>query len=260
MTDDSWRPRIYAHRGSSATHPENTLSAFRAGLAKGADGIEFDVHLSEDDHPVVHHDYDLSRTTTGHGLVHEQKLSYLRSLSAGAWFGGNFIDEQIPLLQEVLALPCASFELELKGLPTHRLLDAVISAARNQGALERITFTSFHLVLLCALRARLPDAHLALFSRPRMPRMSTHLYGQVLTETAALAGIKVVQLWPDHLTSPLIDHLRDRGLTVQAAAVNTEFDIQRALDIEVDQLTTDDPALAVSIMLDRLWAREPATL
>lgn len=38
---------IFAHRGSSKTHPENTMPAFQAALESGADGIELDVPAYE---------------------------------------------------------------------------------------------------------------------------------------------------------------------------------------------------------------------
>src|SRR3712207_8584644 len=34
---------VWAHRGASAAAPGNTLAAFAAAVASGADGIEFDV-------------------------------------------------------------------------------------------------------------------------------------------------------------------------------------------------------------------------
>ena len=56
-------PRVFAHRGGSALAPENTIAAFESGLARGADGLELDVHLSRDGVVVVHHDRTLERTT-----------------------------------------------------------------------------------------------------------------------------------------------------------------------------------------------------
>ncbi|HEL7278968.1 TPA: glycerophosphodiester phosphodiesterase [Listeria monocytogenes] len=36
---------IFAHRGSSGTHPENTIPAMKAAILSGADGIELDIHV-----------------------------------------------------------------------------------------------------------------------------------------------------------------------------------------------------------------------
>lgn len=53
----------YAHRGASAYYPENTLSAFYAGVNMGANGIETDIHITKDDILVLFHDDELSRVT-----------------------------------------------------------------------------------------------------------------------------------------------------------------------------------------------------
>ncbi|MFP3441300.1 glycerophosphodiester phosphodiesterase family protein, partial [Pantoea sp. SIMBA_133] len=60
---------IYGHRGSSGTHPENTLISFQAAHKAGAQGIELDVQLTKDLVPVVIHDERLERTTNGIGFV-----------------------------------------------------------------------------------------------------------------------------------------------------------------------------------------------
>src|SRR5215207_5148781 len=88
---------IYAHRGASVDHPENTLRAFRHALALGVDGIELDVHATADGIPVVIHDRDIRRTTTGVGYVDEIPLAWLQTFDAGA-------GERVPSLAEVLAL------------------------------------------------------------------------------------------------------------------------------------------------------------
>ena len=49
-------PITFAHRGARLLHPENTLPAFRAGLAHGARGLESDAWLSADGQVVLTHD------------------------------------------------------------------------------------------------------------------------------------------------------------------------------------------------------------
>ena len=44
-----------AHRGFSGRYPENTMLAFEKALEIGAEGIEFDVHLSKDGELVIIH-------------------------------------------------------------------------------------------------------------------------------------------------------------------------------------------------------------
>ena len=55
------RPMVIAHRGFSTGHPENSLEAFEAAIAAGADAIETDVRLSRDGVAMCSHDPDLKR-------------------------------------------------------------------------------------------------------------------------------------------------------------------------------------------------------
>ena len=66
--------------------PENTLAAFAAGLAAGAERLELDVHATADGEVVVIHDAMLERTTEGSGPVAALPLAALERLDAGYRF------------------------------------------------------------------------------------------------------------------------------------------------------------------------------
>ena len=55
------RPRVIAHRGSSAAHAENSWAAFEAAVADGADAIECDVQATRDGVLVMRHDLMLGK-------------------------------------------------------------------------------------------------------------------------------------------------------------------------------------------------------
>src|ERR671912_2582037 len=102
-------PLVFAHRGGSKLRPENTMAAFDHGLALGADGLEFDVRLSSDGVPMVHHDETLNRTTSGTGPLSSHSVAALELLDAGHHFrdlsGGTWRGQggRIPPLESVLA-------------------------------------------------------------------------------------------------------------------------------------------------------------
>lgn len=62
-------PIRFAHRGASAHAPENTLEAFELALRLGANGLESDVWVTSDGHPVLDHDgkawYQFRRRSIG---------------------------------------------------------------------------------------------------------------------------------------------------------------------------------------------------
>lgn len=56
------KPLLKAHRGDRKNFPENTFEAFSSAFEKGADGIEFDVQLNQENIPIVVHDYLFDKT------------------------------------------------------------------------------------------------------------------------------------------------------------------------------------------------------
>ena len=111
-----------AHRGDWRVAPENSLAAFRAAIAQGADGIEMDSELTADGQLVLMHDDTVDRTTNGKGRVAEMTLAEIRKLDAGAWFDSAFRGERIPTLEEL----AAAYE------PTRA--DSVAKMPRDSGA------------------------------------------------------------------------------------------------------------------------------
>ena len=67
-------------------------------MSLGADGLEFDVHLSRDGVVVVHHDATLERTTNGHGPVAALTADELSRLDAGYHFGWSRVRLRRPEL------------------------------------------------------------------------------------------------------------------------------------------------------------------
>src|SRR5918998_6826950 len=142
---------IYAHRGASAIHPENTLRAFRHALALGVDGIEFDVQATADGVPVVIHDRDVGRSTDGTGYVDEISLARLKAFDAGD-------GERVPTLADVLALvgDAAHLDVEIKGSNVERAVLDVLA----QYPTVRWAISSFAWDTLRSLRRLDPAAEL----------------------------------------------------------------------------------------------------
>jgi glycerophosphoryl diester phosphodiesterase len=95
---------LCAHRGVMATHPENTLPAFREALRLGAHMIEFDLRLTRDGAIALMHDAKVDRTTDGEGRFSDMTLAELRRLDAGVRKDARFAGTRIPTFEETLAL------------------------------------------------------------------------------------------------------------------------------------------------------------
>ncbi len=75
---------IIGHRGSSGTHPENSIPALREVIRAGADMVEFDVRLTRDKQLVLCHDPSLYRTHRISSRVRDLSLKEVQRRTAGS--------------------------------------------------------------------------------------------------------------------------------------------------------------------------------
>ncbi len=247
------KPQVFAHRGGAALRPENTLLAFDHGLSLGADGLEFDVHLSRDGVVVVHHDPTLERTTNGRGPIAALTAAELARLDAGYHFEGfRGLAGGVPTLRQVLErYPSATLIIELKvndPVLAHRAIDEV----RSAGAIDRVAIGSFGTRVLRAARAYEPrlltgasreETRLALYrSRIRWPSRNPPNDAFQVPEVSGSTRV----------VSPLfVRHAHHAGVAVQVWTVNDETDMHRLLDWSVDGLISDRPDIAVEVVRRR---------
>lgn len=173
MTADRM-PLVIARRGASAEAPENTIAAFELALTQGADGILLDVHLSQDNHPVVISDFTLERTTDGTGPVRQLTVRELKRLDAGGWRGRRFRGQRIQTLQEVFERfrDRARFWIELRGGSDvyPGIEECVVSTVEIYEVLEGALLQSVDLATLARIRSLNRELRVAQIVRDRTGR------------------------------------------------------------------------------------------
>lgn len=180
---------VIAHRGASAYHPENTMSAFRRAYEMGAEMIELDILLSKDGIPVAIHDETLERTTNGKGKVAELTLKELKELDAGSWFDDHHIGERIPTLEEVLEFAKGKIALNIE-IKTEAVTDHVhngieektLQLVKKHEMEGHVLFSSFDYRAISHLRELDVDISTALLyekslSDHRSPTELVSMYG-----------------------------------------------------------------------------------
>ena len=169
------RIKIIAHRGMGPTSklsgkgsetedvpfpyvPENTLKAFRQSIEEGADGIEFDIYVTQDGVPVVIHDDELNVNVIGAdrngknlGLISEKTLEEIKQYDVGQ-------GETIPTLQETIeffiqynteraekSLLPLIMNVELKGIGSGEKSFSLINQYINDGLISKdyVVYCSF---------------------------------------------------------------------------------------------------------------------
>lgn len=95
-------PRLCAHRGFNTVAPENSMPAFGAAVALGAEEIEFDLWSTKDGVLVSCHDSTLDRVSDGSGKIYDHTYEELLSLDFGSKHGEKFKGLRIPTFEEIL--------------------------------------------------------------------------------------------------------------------------------------------------------------
>jgi glycerophosphoryl diester phosphodiesterase len=245
-------PLVYAHRGGSKLRPENTVLAFDHGLSLGADGVEFDVHLSRDGVVVVHHDRTLERTTNGRGALAALTADELGRLDAGAHVPG-FAGAAggVPTLREVLRrYPSARMIIELK-LNEPVLAYKTIDEVRAADAVDRVALGSFGTRVLRAARAYEP--RIATGSSREETRLFLYRsWCRWPVRHPAYQEFQVPELaGSTRVVSPrFVRYAHEANCLVKVWTVDEEADMRRLLSWGVDGLISDRPDVAVRVVRD----------
>jgi glycerophosphoryl diester phosphodiesterase len=218
--------QIIGHRGSMATHPENTVPGFRHAMTCGADGVELDVAVTLDEQLVVTHD-----------LILKPDGREVRGFRAA--------DLPLPTLDEVLELAAPEnfwFDIEAKTPGPPRYAQLLSEAIRRSPRADRVLVRSFDHDLLRAFHA------LAL----EIPLAALIAYGSDEWVTIARsAGASIISPHVSTVNEERVARAHDGGIGVSVWTVNDPREWERLATMGVDAIITDDPAAAVRYFLGR---------
>jgi glycerophosphoryl diester phosphodiesterase len=132
------RPIVIAHRGASGYRPEHTLSAYRLGIAQGADYIEPDLVFTKDGVLICRHENEIGGTTdvaTRPEFADRRATKRIDGEDVTGWFTEDFT------LAEIRTLRCRERLPEVRpsntafdGLDTIPTFEEVIALAVAEGA------------------------------------------------------------------------------------------------------------------------------
>lgn len=214
---------VYAHRGSSRSHPENTMEAFEAAIAEGADGIETDLRLTMDGEIVLCHDPKFHRAE-----ISSTSFSTLRSIAAS--HGGN-----LPSLSDLLDLATGktSLNLEIKD-------PAVVGhLSRHKRLIADCLFTSFHAEAWTGVRWAWPAFKVG----PVLDR-----WGKVEMEAVERLKPDAVSLKASLWSPAALDFCGRAGADLLLWVVNDPTDALLARTAGVQGIFTDEPGKITSAL------------
>ena len=235
--------RIFAHRGASSTHPENTVAAFHEAVRVGADAIELDVQLTRDRQLAVFHDETLDRIAGVSGRVLDHSLAAIQEIDIGGRYADAFAGERVPSLRQVLReipetvllnIHAIAYSYSRKGLAAE-----LVDALDEVDAWGRCFVTS-DAQTLKRIRRLSPGAQTC--SLTRFPNPSDYLRHSVEL------GCPIIQPLRQMVSPEFLAAAHQNGLTVNVVYANTEEEMRELAQMGVDGIFTDHPELLKKVL------------
>lgn len=229
---------ILAHRGASADFPENTLDAFEAAVAQGADGVELDVMRCSSGELVVCHDEQLERLAHRPWWVHATPWWKLKRADVGSPLG--FKPARIPRLEEVFELLneelLVNVELKCDTVDDLGLTEAVGAYVEEQGLHARVLVSSFNPLCLMRLAASFPRIRRGQLIDPDKSWLLQQLWAPFTARDSTHPHFSQV-------TAERVEAWHAKGQQVAVWTVDDAVEARRLLQIGVECIITNRPAL-----------------
>lgn len=236
------RPIIFAHRGSSAYAPENTLSAFEIAIKQNVPAIELDATLTKDQRVVVFHDSNTERITGHKGKINQMTLAEVKALDAGSYFDVAFSGEKIPTLEEVFELVggkvLINIELKNYASPFDFLPQAVAHLIEKWKLQRTVFFSSFNPIALYRIKRQIPEVPIGLLTLDGKQGMFARSF------LGELCRYQAIHPHYSDVDANFVATHHKKGHLVNVYTVNEASLMQKLFDLGVDGIFTDDPLLA----------------
>lgn len=231
-------PRVCAHRGFNAVAPENSLPAYGAAVAMGAEEIEFDVRVTKDGVPVSIHDGKLDRTSDGVGNISDYTYEELLAFDFGVKKGEAFRGMKILKVEEILAkFSCHTImnvHLKTPKGAEHFDADALAELLRlfmKYDCEKYVYFMSGHDGTVEFLKKAAPHIPIC---------MGAGSEKWEIVDRAIKYGCKKVQLFKPYFNQEMVDKARAHGIICNVFWSDDPEETRHYLDMGIDTILSND--------------------
>ncbi len=234
------KQEITAHRGSSIKYPENTMLAFIGALNEQANWIELDVQQTKDDVLVVSHDNNLKRTTGKDINITDVNYDEIEEIDVGSYLNSNYPISYIPRLEDVIKWASSNnmkvnIELKPNGMEND-LEEKVIALIKKYNFEDNCVVASGKYEVLEKVKEIDDDIKTAY--------VMSFFYGDIIK----LDKVDVFSIEASSINSELVKKIHNNGKEIYAWTVNNSDSINKMLELNVDNIITDDVELAYRLL------------
>lgn len=229
---------ITAHRGSSTFYPENTLLSIGEAINENADYVEIDVRTTKDNYVVLFHDDNLKRIGDSKKEIKDMTLKEVKEIDAGYYKDKLFKGEEIPTLEEVFEKYKGKikFNIELKITNKNDVLpEKVAQLIHKYNMNNDVIVTSF-------------DKDTIENYKKQNPASKTGLIISKNIEDIENINCDLISLNYNLLAKELVEKLHKNNKEVYVWTLNNTNRINHAIDLDVDNIITNNVTLAKGIL------------
>lgn len=240
-------PRLCAHRGFSTAAPENTLPAFGAAIALGAQEIEFDLWETADGVIVSCHDDRLERVSNGTGLIYDHPYAELLELDFGSHFSDAFKGLKIVTFEEILRkfsghcimnvhVKTRDALCEFSEATLHRIAALIY----KYDAQRHVYFMSGNDNFLAMAQRLYPDIPRCCGAKyiPGTPDPWSETWNMV--DRALRYACRKIQLFKPYFNQEMIDRAHANGIICNVFYADDPEEARRYRDMGIDTILTND--------------------
>jgi len=236
-------PLAFAHRGGAGDWPENTMPAFEGAVALGYRYVETDAHVTADGVCLAFHDDQLDRVTDRSGVIAELPYAEVRQ----ARVDGR---EPIPLLEDLIgSFPDVRVNID----PKHdAAVDPLAAVIERTGAIDRVCVGSFSDQRITRLRTALGPRLCTSLGPKAIARLrggsfglpAGRIDGGCAQVPHAYKGVAVTD-------RRFVERAHAAGLQVHVWTIDDPTEMHELLDLGVDGIMTDRPAVLRDVLRSR---------
>ncbi|MBQ9773708.1 MAG: hypothetical protein IJW30_06445 [Clostridia bacterium] len=241
-------PRLCAHRGFSTAAPENSMPAFGAAVALGAEEIEFDLWSTRDGVLVSCHDNTLERVSNGHGSIEEHTYAELPELDFGIKHGARFAGLRIPTFEEILQKFAGRviMNLHVKLWDAGReddKLEEIVALIRRYDCAGHVYFMTTNDEMIRRAQTYAPDIPCCVGWDGNEDPMS-------IVDRAIALGAYKVQLFKPYFNQAAVDKAHAHGILCNVFFADDPDEARAYREMGIDTILTND-YLAIKNALEK---------
>jgi len=231
-------PRLCAHRGFNTVAPENSMPAFGAAVALGAEEIEFDLWSTADGVLVSCHDAKLDRVSNGRGKIYEHTYEELLKLDFGVKQGEKFKGLKIPTFEEILQKFAGRVIMNIHvkiwdAKFEDTKMEEIVALIRKYDCEKHVYFMTTNDEVIKRVMEYAPDINVCVGWNGNKDPMS-------IVDRAIELGAYKVQLFKPYFNQESIDKAHTHGILCNVFWADDPEEAKRYLSMGIDTVLTND--------------------